>query len=152
MPSELILIGKRPDGGISVVYPSPCVGEEIAFNDEIKRKFISWRITDGSALPTSRHWRDAWCDEQEGEQIDIRMSSAKEIALSRLRAKRDKKLEELDKQTLIAIGKGDDAMRQSVESQKKALRDATEPLKNLQVSGYNDEEVLISLKQLSVLE
>lgn len=147
-----VLIGKRGDGGLSIIYPAPNVSEEVAFSDNVKSQFTSWRIADVSVLPSSREWRNAWRDELEGEQIDICLRSAKELALLKLRAERNRKLDELDKQTLIAIGKGDDAMRQSVESQKKALRDATEPLKNLQVSGYNDEEVLISLKQLSVLE
>lgn len=147
-----VLVGKRNDGGISIVHPAPNVEEEIAFNDEVKSQFVSWRIADVSALPVDREWRNAWRDELEGEQIDICMNAAKEVALSKLRVQRDRKLEELDKQTLIALGRGDEVMRQNIETEKQHLRDITTPLKDIVVSGYSDTDTLAQLKQLSTLE
>lgn len=138
---------------VTIINDELSIEDEISkFPQEIRAEIDYYRSLEDLGIPSDRTFRDAWCDKLEGERIDICLRSAKELALSRLRAERNKKLDELDKQTLIAIGKGDDAMRQSIESQKNVLRDATEPLKNLQVSGYNDEEVLASLKQLSVLE
>lgn len=126
-------------------------GEISKFSQEVQGGVNYHRSLGGSSVPSDRTFRDAWCDEQEGEQIDIRMSSAKEIALSRLRAKRDKKLEELDKQTVVALGANDEQLRLRVEGQKQELRDVTEPLKALVVSGYNDSVALAELQRLSFL-
>lgn len=114
--------------------------------------YVSWRVASTEDLPGDREFRNAWCDETPTKTVDIDLAKAKEIALAKLRKDRDVTLAELDKQTVIAVGKGDEAARILIESQKQELRDATEPLKRVSATGYNDSDTLNKLRNLSVLK
>lgn len=149
---EKVLVGKRTDGGVSIIYPAPGATEEAAFREELLQDFVSHRLMNKDELPASREWRNAWCDTTDLPSIDIDMSKAKEIALEKLRFKRDAALKKLDEQTLIALGKGDDIKRIEIEQEKQKLRDATEPLKAIEASGFNNYEVLEQLKTFSKLQ
>lgn len=144
---------QKKDNSVSImnIIAGDIDSEVAKWPEEVRVDVISYRAIEDTDIPTDRTFRSAWRDELEGEQIDICLRSAKELALLKLRAERNKKLDELDKQTLIAIGKGDDAMRQAVEEKKRDLRDCTEPLKAVEAVGYNDEATLNRLKELMTL-
>ena len=114
--------------------------------------YASWRVASTEDLPSDREFRNAWCDETPERAVDIDMVKAKEIALAKLRRDRDASLVDLDEQTVIAVGKGDEAARILIEFQKQELRDATEPLKQVVATGYNDSDALNKLRNLSVLK
>ena len=101
-------------------------------------------------IPKSREFRDAWEDSQEGSQVDICCSKAKEIQLRKLREEREVHMEVLDKDFMIAIEKGEDTS--VIAGKKQALRDVTEPLKALSVEGkYNDAALLGEIKGKGVI-
>jgi hypothetical protein len=102
-------------------------------------------------VPVDREFRDAWTDQTEGSSIDIDLEKAKELQLKKLRAARNEELEKLDKDFLIALEAGEETKITEIKTQKKTLRDATDPLKNLNVSGYNDQEVIEQIKSLGTL-
>lgn len=75
---------------------------------------LASRITDVVNVPTDRTFRGAWTDDIPGEQIDIDMPRARSIHMDKIRVARDKKLEELDIETLKGVG---------VQTEKQVLRD-----------------------------
>jgi hypothetical protein len=100
-------------------------------------------------LPISREFRDAWVDVTPASTVDIDLAKAKEVQLSKLRAARDSELAKLDKELMIATELG--TPTQVIKDQKQALRDVTEPLKALEIDGYNDEAVLQQIRILGNL-
>ena len=63
----------------------------------------------------------------------------------------DEELKKLDIPYMVAAEKNDIAEMAAISGQKQVLRDATGPLKAIQAIGYNDEQVLSQLRQLSQL-
>ena len=72
-------------------------------------------------IPQDRYFRNAW--DHGGDRVTVNMDKAREIHLNRIRDARDKKLIDLDKETMKALGKKDDVFRAAVEAQKQVLRD-----------------------------
>jgi hypothetical protein len=66
-----------------------------------------------------------------------------------MREERKPKLEASDTEFLLALEKGEDLT--AIKAKKKKLRDTTDPLKALSVSGYNDPQVLAQIKLLGTL-
>lgn len=157
------IIYSRLDGGVSIVVPAPKEMLEKAlgpmttqeYEDHVRTRSIPAEATNVRDLedvdiPTSREFRDAWEDSQTGTQIDISLEKAKEIQLKKLRVLRDTALKENDKEFNIAMKKGQ--ATSEIETKAQALRDATNPLKALDVVGlYNDEAVLQQIRDLAVL-
>lgn len=100
-------------------------------------------------IPADREFRDAWCDVTDLFSIDIDNKKVKEIELGRMRVKRNAALDLLDKVAVQVLEDGADLA--PVRIKKQALRDATEPLKALNVSGINDEAEMKQIKALAVL-
>ena len=107
------------------------------------------RITD-DAIPADREFRNAWVDVTAAAKVDIDLIKAKDLKLVELRAARDAELAELDKGFMIALERGEDL--EAIKARKQELRDVTEPLKNLQVSGVNNKATLNQIKALAILE
>lgn len=137
----------RPDGGVSIVYP--VTKEQIekqlgALTDEQYEAHVRERSipidavnvteVDDADIPSDREFRDAW--KQLDAKIDFDLEKAKAIQLNRVRAAREPKLVELDKQFMFAIERGEDT--KEIVAQKQKLRDITEPLKALAPSSIDD--------------
>lgn len=119
------IVYERPDGGLSIVSPAPKNHLEKVFGrmtDEQYRTHVYERsipadaknvreVTDDE-IPQDRHFRNAW--KLNGTKIDVDLEKAREIHMNEIRKLRDKKLAELDIETL----KGKD-----VQVQKQILRD-----------------------------
>jgi len=117
---------KRPDGGISIVYPAPIeqlkriLGADLTeaqYEAHVRERSIPEDATDVFDLPSDaptedRYFRNA-CDIVEGK-LTIDMPKARIIHEEKIRQARDKKLAELDIETL----KGND-----VQAEKQILRD-----------------------------
>jgi len=140
------------DGGLSVVMPSP---EWTGSMDELALKVVpaglDYRIVDESLLPGNREFRNAWTDEYPGSQVDIDAIKAKNLQLSRLRQERNAKLSALDIEVMRAQDKDDQESLARIRGEKEVLRDATEPLKNLAVSGPATDNILDQIRALGTL-
>lgn len=102
-------------------------------------------------LPESREFRDAWVDVTKEPKVDIDMKKAKDIKLKELREKRQPRLDALDKEMLKALENDDSTKKAEIKAAKQALRDITEPLKNLVVDGVNNNVLLEQIKTLGTL-
>ena len=101
-------------------------------------------------IPHSREFRAAWVDVTPDTKVNIDLEKAKALKLQELRAVRNEELKKTDTEYLIAVEQGLDLTE--VKERKAFLRNATEPLKALQVSGVDDEEVLKQIKELASLD
>lgn len=156
------LIYTRPDdSGVSIVTAAPKEHLERVLGPLSDKQYLAEvyksipdtalkirEITD-TDIPADREFRDAWCDVTDQSSIDIDNQKIKEIALARLRVERNAALELLDKVAVQVLEDGADL--EPVRIKKRALRDATEPLKALNVSGVNDETVIKQIKALAIL-
>lgn len=100
-------------------------------------------------IPASREFRNAWVDVTPDTKVNIDLVKAKEIKLNQLREIRNKRLEEADREFIIALEKGESLTE--IKVQKQALRNATEPLKALVVHGIDDAETLNRIRELGNL-
>lgn len=101
------------DGLAKIIIPSPDYEGNI--NDlamELVPSGIDYEVIDVSELPKDRTFRNAW--EVSGEKVNINMDKARNIHMDNIRIAREKKLKELDIETM----KGND-----VQAQKQKLRD-----------------------------
>lgn len=155
----------RSDGGISIVNPvskdqlevtngplTDAQYESLVFKPSaFRRGVIPPRDLEDVDLPASREFRDAWEDSQPGTQIDINCEKAINIKLSEMRSKRIELLEAQDKLSLIAMENGDDMT--AIKAEKQRLKDITNPLKELDVSGkFNDKTLLKQISELSEIQ
>ena len=158
------LIYTRLDGGVSVVIPAkkseiervmgPLTDKEYeqhVYNRSIPKDAINIRELSDSDIPDSREFRSAWVDITSESKIDISCEKAKDIQLVKLRKERDKLLSELDKEFMMKLEKNESL--DDVKLRKQKLRDITEPLKALDVSGkLNDIKLIDKIKELSVIK
>lgn len=143
------LLYTRPDdGGVTIVIPaakekmeeilgplSDAQYESHVRSRSIPVDAINVVELDESSLP-DREFRNAW--KQNGATIDFDLIKAKNIQLERIRLARAPKLDELDKEFMLALEQGDDVKKAEIVAAKQALRDITEPLKSLNPSSIDD--------------
>lgn len=110
---------------------------------------LNARYIEESDIPTTREFREAWCDQVMGTQIDICLSKAKELKLAEMRKARDALLDVKDKEFMKAFELNDSISLERIKKEKQVLRDITEPLKALVCEGYNDAKILQQIKDLS---
>jgi hypothetical protein len=117
---------------------------------------VAWRIVKEEDFPASQEFRNAWCDVMPESSIDISLAKAKEIALENLRAARDEELKKLDVPFMRALEafvvSGDAEPAKEIMSAKEILRSATDELKSFPAVGFNDENVLCKIRELSILQ
>ena len=109
------IVFKNLDGSVGIIVPAEnttLTVEAIAEKDVPSG--LSYRITDESNIPVDRTFRAAWTDDNPTETVDVDMSKARDIHMSTLREKRDKKLLALDIEQLQGA---------NVAARKQALRD-----------------------------
>lgn len=156
-----LIYTRAEDNGLSIVTAAPKENLEkvlgpltdlqylVEVYNSIPSTAIKVREISGDDIPTDREFRDAWCDITDLPSIDIDNQKAKNIALERMRKQRNDALDLLDKTAIQALENG--VGIEAIKIRKQALRDATEPLKALEVSGVNDPELINQIKLLSVL-
>lgn len=150
----MIILHKRKDGGVSLTrMTSPELDVEAEAKKLLARedKFVSYRLCSETDVPASREFRDAWVDELPGTHIDISCEKAKDIQLAQLRIERNAKLDESDKEFTRAMELDLDLTE--IKAKRQALRDVTEPLKALDVTGkLNDAALLAQIRDLGTLK
>lgn len=158
------LMYTRPeDNGVSIVIAAPkeaiekVLGpltqeqyEQHIIERSVPANALKVKVISDSDIPADREFRDAWEDITNDNKVNINLQKAKDLKLKELRAARDAELLKADKDFIIALEKGEDL--ELIKQRKQELRDATEPLKNLDVSSGAQRTVLNRIKALSVLE
>ena len=118
------IIYTRPDGGVSVVIPSGKVPFETVLQKDVPTDATNVQVVEDTTIPSDRTVRNAWV--QQGKAVITDMTKARIIHTQRIREKRDKKLEVLDKDTMRFLN--DPQKRADIETQKQALRDLPQNL------------------------
>lgn len=125
------------------------VYKEFVWNKSIPLTAINPRYVEEADIPSSREFRNAWCDVTELSSIDIDCEKAKNIVLENIRKKREEAFKQLDQEFIMALEKGTDIS--DISNRKQSLRDITIPVKLLDALGkYNDREILLELNRLNV--
>lgn len=158
------IVYTRPeDGGVSVVSPAPKEHLELVLGpltDEaywahiyeraIPKDAINVRKITVDEVPVSREFRDAWVDVTPTPNIDVSLEKVKDLVLKNIRRKRVKLLLEQDGLYQRAVELG--LPTNDIVAEKNALRNATDPIKALDVAGkFNDDVLLKQLKDLDKL-
>jgi len=119
------LIIKRSDGGVSMgpMETGADPAAEVAkWAESSGLTAVSWRVSDASVThPTDRTFRDAWTDDNPGDQVDVDMPKARTIHMNRIRVVRDAELAKLDIAWSRAMAKGVGA--DVIEAKRQKLRD-----------------------------
>ncbi len=106
--------------GRTVMVMSKPDAEIARWPEKERAKVVSVKEINEGDIPTSRDFRDAW--KLSGNRIDHDMGKAREIHMKRIRRERNRRLRELDVETIKAVGSGMIGAR-DVEAKKQALRD-----------------------------
>lgn len=145
---------KKNNGSVaitSIISNNTIEAEIKKWSQEEREEVVLTREITESDLPSDREFRNAWTDATQESRVDIDLAKAKELKLAELRAKRNALLDASDKEMTRALELEDAEKIAALKAARQALRDATEPLKALQVSGYNDESVLSLIKEKAAL-
>lgn len=136
------------DGSLSIVTVlDGSTNEEIIAKCPTYQTNTGYRDVVDNDIPTDHvDFRPAWCDGIPGQQIDVCHQKARDYSLEELRKERNKELDRLDAEKTRADEIGDTALSTSILADKNTLRDCTEALKNLSVSGHNDPVVLNDIR------
>ena len=122
--SKVGIINK--DGKVQVIHPAPgFTVEDVAKKANIDLKEV--KEMDISKLPKDRKFRNAW--ESTATTVKENLAKSKEIHLERLREKRNKKLDELDKEEIKFMGQGKEVELAEVRAEKQRLRDLPDTIK-----------------------
>jgi hypothetical protein len=122
------LIIKREDGGVSLgpIAKDADPKEQVRKWQEatVGQTAVSWRVSDEViSRPASRAFRDAWTDDNPGEQVDVDMPKARAIKTGKVRAERNIRLVADDLEYMKADEADDDTRKRRVANRKKKLRD-----------------------------
>lgn len=155
----------RPDGGVSIVIPAPKEALERILGELTEERYrnhiwygsipydaIEPRFIEDDAIPADREFRNAWADISTEAKVDIHHGEAKKIVLERLREERKARFIELG--FPYALDESIEAYLVPADKRAilKKLRDSTEPLKALKVSGHSDSKVLEKIRELGILD
>lgn len=148
------IIYSDEDGNISIVIPSPKWQLEEIFGPMSENQYrkhvwdksvppdaIDPKEISDDDIPQDRYFRNAWrpCPEK---KIRIDMPKAREIHMEKIRRHRDKRLKELDIDTMRGI---------DVQPQKQVLRDIPQTF-DLSTAGSPEELKALWPKELSDAE
>lgn len=126
------IIFKGRDGSVAIMTVTPGAGQEEAarkFKDAHPDFYTDYfELPEGSKLPSSREFRDAWTCK--GEKIVVDASKAKDIHLGRIRHVRNIELDKLDKEQLRHLAEPDKL--KELDEKKQVLRDLPEHIKGLE--------------------
>lgn len=123
---------KKTDGTVAIMMvkddtsPHDLIAE---WGPECQAEVVSVRPIDDTKIPADREWRNAWTDDFDTDTIDVDTDKAIAVQLEKLREERNAKLTETDVELVRAVETEDTEKVRRVKAKRKALRDATEPLK-----------------------
>jgi hypothetical protein len=110
-------------------------------------KHLSHRDMEDSAIPPDREFREAWADTTPEPVVDIDMVKARAIHLGRIRVKRDKELDRLDKEQIRAQDQNKTAEIAAIKAQKQILRDIPQTI----AASLEAAKTIVDLKKITPL-
>lgn len=144
-----IILFTRPDGGVSVLHPTPETLSKFGTEDEaiahVRSKSVPTdateiKVIDESALPANRKFRDAWVSGDAEAAVD--MAKARVIHMNRIREVRNDELKKEDINFQRALESEDASAKTSVANKKQALRDIPQ---TFDLSGASTSDELDAL-------
>lgn len=121
--AQVIVYTRPEDGGVSVVYPTGETTLETVL-EQVPEGALNVRVTDAQNIPSDRTYRNAWTDQNPGEQVDVDLEKAKQIHMDRIREARNEKLLALDTEQMKSLRDPEKLLE--IEDQKQVLRDLPE--------------------------
>ncbi len=126
------IIYTRPDGGVSIVVPTPETLANPDFSDDadlnahllarsIPDDASNVEIVDDTVVPANRTFRSAW--RQTGAIVVVNMPAARQLHLQRIRTVRDDVLARTDTDFVRAVEDGDIVEQTRLKTLRQALRD-----------------------------
>lgn len=140
---------QRPDGGTSIVIPSPKSDLEKVLGPLTDQEYeahvrersipddaINVVDIDDSALPPSREFRNAWT--LSGAAISEDLQKSIDIKLAQVRVERNARLTATDADYMKALEAGDTETLDALKIERQALRDATASLKDSSIKNVDE--------------
>lgn len=123
MNKQCIIVKLKNKDGVSIIHPAGASVQDCMarakkdYGDNIE----SLKVIDKDKLPKDRYFRDAWkpCDKK-GIKEDLK--KCRDIHMDNLRIERNKKLEKLDKEALLALEVEDKRKLMDIKIKKQELR------------------------------
>ena len=125
-----VILYTRPDGGVSIVVPTPETLAKFETEDDaiahvrgvsVPDDATKIRVIDRSAIPEKRTFRDAWVDGTDKAVTDRSKASA--IHMNRIREVRNAELDKEDINFQKAIEADDASAKTAIATKKQVLRD-----------------------------
>ena len=144
-----VILYTRPDGGVSIVVPTPETLAKFETEDDaiahvrgrsVPDDATKIRVIDRSAIPEKRTFRNAWVDGTDKAVTDRSKASA--IHMNRIREVRNAELAKEDINFQKAIEADDDSAKATVATKKQTLRDIPQ---NFDLSGASTDDELDAL-------
>lgn len=152
------IVYTRPDGGLSIVVPSPKFIVGFDTDDDALAVVGTLNVPVDAAdvvectvadLPADRSFRDAWVRHTgPGPAATVDMAKARLIHMGRIRDARDAALKDKDVEWMRAMGAKDQTLADQVEAERQMLRDLPQTF-NLSVALTPDELKALWPAQLS---
>lgn len=137
-----VIIYNNLEGYFSIAYPiidcGLCFDEIIERLSPLENKYT---IINEKELPTDYTYFPAWLYDNVNETVSIDIEKAKEIQKDNIRMIRKKLLEEQDVIFMRAIETGDTLAQQSSAIRKQELRDLTEIVNIIDITGDSVDEI-----------
>ena len=140
-----IILFTRPDGGVSVLHPTPETLSKFGTEDEaiahVRSKSVpadatDIKVIDESALPANRKFRDAWVSGD--AKAAVNMTKARVIHMNRIREVRNGELKKEDINFQRALESEDASAKATVATKKQTLRYIPQSF-DLSGAGTDDE-------------
>lgn len=126
---NLCIVWEREDGGVSITYPVPQAradGEtDEQFAERIRIKDVPagrpFHVQRKDTLPTSRRLRNAW--KKGSGIITLDLPTARKLIVEEIRAERDRRLAESDKEKFRLDDVGSPQEQAKLKAKRQSLRD-----------------------------
>lgn len=125
-----VILYTQPDGRVCVCRPCVSRDDPLGFTmedaltralaNDVPETALNVKVIDNTALPINRSFRAAW--RQQGEEVRIEISKARELRLAQLRTERDAKLAATDGLMARATERGNAAEWLKLAAHRQALR------------------------------
>lgn len=133
------IIFKDAEGNTCVVHPAPHIKDlETLKTKVVPSDATSVQVVDAEVIPKDRYFRNAW-DIQQDKVVEDR-KKCEDIHMDKIRAVRNKKLEELDQEVIKNIANLKELKK--IEAKKQVLRDIPQTLDLSKAKTLNDLKAL----------
>lgn len=144
---DIVIIHNNQENEFAITYPNAecglCLQEIIDLSIPSDKKYS---VISEFDLPTDYTYFGAWLYDEELGKVSIDIEKAKEIQKENIRIVRKHLLEKEDVIFMRAVETGDVLEQQSSASRKQILRDITELVDNIQITGSTVDEISFQIE------